>query len=555
MGKHVKKKTESSRPAPLRKESRVRDPYEDWFGAAGRELDFDDVFSDAEDLELPETEAVPGGEAESSPLPEIVEAQVVSAPMRKPEPVLTAEDELFPSMVDETPDLFSDPEPAKEAESILSPEEIVSVEEKEKAPAPAKERENAPLRPREAPRRSGEKRSEAGKRAPRPSGGKKPPARSGKKKRKNSRAFRKGLRIYIIVMLVIILAICAALWVFLTRWQGRKDAEAAQEAARHAEVQQKKEAEEAVRRAPQRTFEAWLAGTSPDYWTDLWYAKAPSDLDDRDAVRAWMQEHFTAAEPFRATEYTAEAPVYVLREGDDTLARVALSGGGTDWNVSQVELLVEGKESASVSAITGSRVFCNGRELGPEYISESTSPFTYAPLADRLVNPVERITYSVEGLLLPVELTAEPPAGQKLTQTSDGDFLPVLEGEAADAMAKRVVDFVRAYLFYYMKGSDNTQGNLYYALSFLTPGTQAYRDLNDTYLGVVWNTVYANVDTSKATASDVVIWADNCCSVDVTYDADCTLGGQHIDYLDGTMRIYFLKDDGGNYYISNFESL
>ena len=535
MGKHIKKKTETIRPAAPRREAEKRDPYGDWFGAAGRELDFDEVFSDAEDLALPA--------GENAPLPEIQTAEIVSAPAKAPEIELPEEDELFPAPAEESVDLFSGPEPIKEAEAILSDPTPEAAE----APAPA-ERNPRPAPGKDSPRRSGGKPS-------RPAG-KKPPVRNGKRrKKKSSRAFKKGLRVYVIIMLAIILAICAVLWIFLTRWQGRKDAEAAQEAARLAEIREAQAEAEAIRRAPQETFQAWLAGTNPDYWTELWYAKAPSDLDDRDAVRGWMTEHFAAAEPFRATEYTADSPVYVLREGDDTLARIHLSGQGKEWSVSQVDMLVEGKESASVSTLTGSRVFCNGRELGAEYITETSSPFTYSPLADRLVNPVERITYTVEGLLLPVELTAESPAGQKLTQTAEGDFLPCLEGEAADAMAKRSVDFVRAYLFYYMKGSDNTQGNLYYALSFLTAGTQAYRDLNDTYIGVVWNTVYANVDTSKTTASDVVIWADNCCSVDVTYDADCTLAGNPIDYLDGTMRIYFLKADNGTYYISNYESL
>ena len=51
-----------------------------------------------------------------------------------------------------------------------------------------------------------------------------------------------------------------------------------------------------------------------------------------------------------------------------------------------------------------------------------------------------------------------------------------------------------------------------------------------------------------------MLWADNCCSVDVTYDAKCTLNGQPIDYEAATLRIYFLKTDAG-YVISHFETL
>ena len=106
-----------------------------------------------------------------------------------------------------------------------------------------------------------------------------------------------------------------------------------------------------------------------------------------------------------------------------------------------------------------------------------------------------------------------------------------------------------------MSGYNGTWGNLYAALAHLTPGYQAYKDLQDTYNGVVWNTAYGNIDTSNTVAGDTVIWSDNCYSVDVTYDANCTLNGQHIDYADATMRIYFLRTEGGGYVISNFETL
>ena len=59
---------------------------------------------------------------------------------------------------------------------------------------------------------------------------------------------------------------------------------------------------------------------------------------------------------------------------------------------------------------------------------------------------------------------------------------------------------------------------------------------------------------SKTTAGAVLRWADNCFSIDVSYDADCTLRGQHQDYADATMRLYFLRE-GDGYYLSNFQNL
>ena len=376
-----------------------------------------------------------------------------------------------------------------------------------------------------------------------------------RKRRKKRNAFKKALRTYVIILSVLIVAICAVLWVFLSRYQKDRDAEAEALRIQQEELYRQQEEAETIRRAPQKAFEAWLASTNPDYWTDLWQNERSQPLESREIVRNAMERHFSAAEPFRASEYSAQAPVYVLKEGDQTLARIYLSGSDANWTVSQVDMVLEGTESASVQAITGSHIYCNGVELGQEYVTDSESSFEYAPLSNQLVNPVSMLTYTVDGLLEPPVLSADPPEGHNLVQTEDGKFLLTLSPSEGDVYKQKAVDFVRAYLYYYMSGYSNTQGNLYYALGFLTQGTQAYSDLQDTYLGVVWNTAYANIDTKNTVAGDVVLWADNCCSVDVSYDAKCTLNGQPIDYATATMRIYFLKGNNGTFYISNFENL
>lgn len=375
-------------------------------------------------------------------------------------------------------------------------------------------------------------------------------------KRKKKGGFRKGLLTYVLVVAVIFLAALIVLWVALARFQKNKDAENAAEAEQNAIVLQEKQHAEAVRQAPQRAFEAWLASYTADDWTNLWYEKRPENIDGRDRVRAYMEERFGSGsvQAFRSLDYTDEAPAYVLKDGDEALARVTLSGSDVNWAVSDVELELEGTKSASVEVAVGSKVFCNGTELGSEYAGETQNNFSYEPLKDKLINPVSWTTYTVDGLLIEPELTAEPPAGCSVTKTAEGDFMLCLDGADAEKYTTRAVSFVKAYLTYYMNGYNGTWGNLYAALAYLTPGTQAYTDLQDTYNGVVWNTAYGNIDVSNTTASGVVIWADNCYSVDVTYDANCTHNGQAIDYADATMRIYFLQTDAG-FVISNYETL
>ena len=54
---------------------------------------------------------------------------------------------------------------------------------------------------------------------------------------------------------------------------------------------------------------------------------------------------------------------------------------------------------------------------------------------------------------------------------------------------------------------------MFNALAYLVPGTNAYQTLYDTYNGVIWNTAYANIDTSNTHADSVVICEDIFCGV------------------------------------------
>lgn len=365
---------------------------------------------------------------------------------------------------------------------------------------------------------------------------------------KKHRRFLIGLAIYAAVLLAVSGVLQIRLWQFLKGSQAEMDREAAELAAQQAY-------EKALYRAPQMAFETWLSGRTADFWTDLWYDKASSGLDARESVRKYMAEHFApdAMEACKAVGFTDEAPVYVLKSGEDSLARITMTGSELNWRVAEVELLIEGTHSVSITVADSCHVYCNGNEMGEEYAQAAESRFSYGPLEKRLKEAVTWVNYSTEGLLLEPVLTVEPPEGYGAIQTADGDYLLGLAGDTS-AYTNRAVGFVKAYLYYYMSGQRSTRTNMNNVLSYLTAGTQAYRDISDTYSGVYWSVSYSNIDTSNTAAGDVLVWADNCFSVDVIYNADCTWEGEHVDYADATMRVYFLQA-GQGYIISNFESI
>ena len=507
MGKHVKKKIGSTRDSASSLARARRDRGEDNF-----EVDFDF-------FEEPESQAAFEPEA------------VVPAPA---EPVYEEPAYTEPA-ADEYPEEYEAPKPPVRKSR---PPQEEPPRRKPSGSAPAKKRPSSP---------SGKNRKN-GKSG---TGGKK-----SSKSRKKKDNFRKGLTIYLILFTLLIAGALAGLWVILDRAQQQIDAEDAEAARIKAEQAEQRAYERAVYQAPQLCFQSWLDQCTPEYWVSLWEEKGAGALESHDLVLAEMTRLFASdtTEAFKSLDYTAETPVYVLKNGEDTLARITLSGSETFWNVSHVELLIEGQESASVRVSSGSKVYCNGIELGQEYITDSSSYFEYEFLRDSLINPVTWDTYTVEGLLVKPEMTVDPVSGRSVTETAEGDFLLCLDDAAGKPYQDKAVAFVRSYLNYFMNGGNNTMGNMYAALAHVGDGTQAYKDLKDTYNGVYWNTAYSNIDTSNTTAGGVVIWADNCYSVDVTYDANCTYNGNPVDYDDATMRIYFLQTANG-FVISNFETL
>ena len=507
MGKHVKRKS-SPVSRSLRTEDSIPEPEEDLIG-------FD--FLDLDDL--PEAD------------------DILSEPFGAEDP--TQDDGAV-----------SEPVPAETIEAAPSPEAgAVLAPEAEEAPPAGTEPEPAAA---EVPEPAAGGKAPA---APRKKKKLSPEARARRERERSKRKFRRGLLAYVIVLLVLIAGTLVFEWISLDRSQQRIDAEAAAEAERLAAIAEQQAYERALHQAPQLAFEAWRGGVTADYWTDLWFAanEQSAKLEDREQVRGYIEGLFAGAQAFKSLDYTAEAPVYVLKNGNDTLARITLSGSELNWSVSDEELLIRGTESASTRVATGSRVFCNGVELGSEYVVNSDSYFDFEPLRNALVNPVTWDTYQVDGLLLKPELTAEPPAGGIVTETEEGDFLLCLDKAAGKTYADKAEAFVRAYLVYYMNGSNNLWGNLYNVRILLVPGTNAYRKMGETADGVYWDSPHYNYEIKILSTGDVVIWADNCYSIDISYDARGTQNGQDHGY-NATMRIYF-QQINGTFVISDFETL
>ena len=375
-------------------------------------------------------------------------------------------------------------------------------------------------------------------------------------KKRSRKLGNRFLPIYTILFAALILGALVYLWIHLGHYEERVQAEAAETARQEALVAEEAAHREAVREAPQLAFEAWRDSCDAVYWTDLWYGQNPEDMNGRDRVQDYLGTLFAPEnlQSFRSLDYTDEAPVYVLKSGEDTVARAALTGSDVNWQVSDVQLLLKGDKSATIRVASGAKVYCNGEMLDKSFISDSTSTFDCEVLADQLVNPVTWDTYTVSGLLIEPELTADPPAGYRVAETAEGDFLLCLDDAASANYITTSVNFVQKYYYYYLCGGTGLYDNYAVALSFLTPDTPAYQNLKDSLDGVYWNGFHSNIDSTNVTADSVQIWADNCYSVDVTYSISGMVNTGDIETFDGVMRIYWMGEEG-NFHIVHFETL
>lgn len=360
--------------------------------------------------------------------------------------------------------------------------------------------------------------------------------------RGSKKKFRRGLTVYLLILSLLLGGALYVLWGFLGRYQANQDKLEQEQLA----LAEQKQHEKDVYRAPQLCFESFFSGTDADYWTDEWFTSHPDSTDVREKVHEEFERLFFGEDTacFKALSYTDQKPVYVIKNSEMELATVSLSGSELDWTVSNVNIELEAKESASIEVPTGCTVYCNGVALDPALAADAHSYFEMEELKDSLKNPVEWVTYKVDGLLFPPELTAEAPADKTLFTDEEGNMRYILAADAAGQYQQQGEKMIKQLLYYYMQGGSNTYGNMQAVLPMLVPGSQAYKLVQDSANGVSWDASYPNA-TYEATAGDVVIWADNCMSMDVKYHAEGTTGG-YTNVADGTYVLFFV--DSGNGY-------
>lgn len=363
-------------------------------------------------------------------------------------------------------------------------------------------------------------------------------------KKQNGKGFRIFFLVYALVLIALIVAALAVIRGKLVNYQTGRDAETAALAAKEEQAAY----DLSVSRAPQLAFEDFVAGTDADYWTDLWFTTNPGSMDDAARVNEKMQELFSGEGfgLYKDESYSAESPVYLLKNGDTELATVAMTGSELDWTPGTVTLLLQGTEEASLEVPEGCTVYCNGTALDDSYAHDPVSYFDDDEYKDLLQNPVQCYTYTVTGQMFAPVLTGEAPADRTMITAEDGTCSYILSAADAEPYQQKGKEFIDALTYFYMMGASGTYGNAAKAQTFVQYNSQAYQYITNASEGVTWDTPYPGF-TSTVTPGNVVIWADNCLTLDVDFQASGSASG-YTNEEEGTYCVTFI-DSGKGYEI------
>ena len=368
------------------------------------------------------------------------------------------------------------------------------------------------------------------------------------KPRRGRSRFKKGFAIYLSVLAGIIVVALAALWIALARYQTGVDARAAIQ----AEADALAEAEAQDRAALQDALLCYVRDSGPEVWTDH-YMQQPR-LETRAGVEAMISELLNSGLPqcYKAEGWTMEQPVYSVYLAEQPFARVSMEKREGVWQPAAVELLLRGDESGSITVPEGTIVRCGDGLLDSTvYAGASHLLCPAGPDPDALQNPVYGQTYTVSGLLVRPEFVLErTPADIAPFEGAYALALPSGEAESYQAQADALV---QALVRYYFWGENGCKPNMERAAGLTVRDSQAYRIITASYDGVIWSKCFYRDYSCETTPGEVLIWADNCYSVDVACRA---YGSNDLSdkSMDGAYRIFF-TDTGEGFGITVLETL
>lgn len=365
--------------------------------------------------------------------------------------------------------------------------------------------------------------------------------------------WRRGFCIYLGVLALVLVATLVVLWVALSRGQARVDADNAlsAEQARQEELATEQALQD--RRDLEDSFLRFAREADAEQWAQ--YYPETSRYESWDTVKGSLIA-LLSGEPtcYKAEDWSLENPHYLIYREEAPFAEVTMVKQDNSWQVGQAELLLQGDKSGSIRVPESCIVYCGGVELGEENVTERDFALREMDFPEELTTGIVRgKTCVVNGLFAEAAFRVEAPEGLRAVSIEEDTWALALQETEAETYQKKAEALVKSLVYYYMWGNQNTYNNMSAAASKTVKGSPAYEVISSTYDGVIWTNCFAGNYSCEATAGDVLVWADNCYSVDVACKAT-GFNGQNEKTMDGAYRIIF-TDSGNGFGITGLETL
>ncbi len=374
--------------------------------------------------------------------------------------------------------------------------------------------------------------------------------------------FRTIFFVYLGLLAVAAVIVLGLLWKKLVIYQAEEEEKEALEERLRAEEQ-----------APQLFFMNYVSGLDSDLLAQNWLEDNSDSLETFDTAKQYFDELISSDEEgfvyYRADSYSDASPKYIVELGGSVIADIGLVGSGLKWEVGDIEVHASGDNTVSFEIPDGFTMSCNGKELGDEYILQSDivrfpydrerEVFNYDEV---LTNEIKWNVYGAGGFLIPPEVLIKDRNGEVLVDAVyDGseegpfDFLVYSPDDLEKGLQESAVGFLEAYLTYYTYGKNGIDDHIAAAQAFCFSGSPADKSLINAYEdSVSWAYGHTNLRNEILELGRPVMWADNCCSVDIKYHAYAKRGGEELDYSrrDEMIRIVLI-DKGSGYKVYAFD--
>ncbi len=359
------------------------------------------------------------------------------------------------------------------------------------------------------------------------------------KNAKKKSGFKKGLLIYVVIMLVLIAGGLCAFWFFIRDYEAGMPVH-----------------------GMERTMESFNEERIQELIGTQTFGNA-GNLEDPDVWLNWYKEQIRGKQITfeEARENTNTTPVYVVKADNQPIGKITLKVTGTNlfkfntWGFDRLDVSEYLPETATytITVPKGTKVSINGRELGQESITEDGAIYPELSAIQSYLPEIPlSTTYTVSGLLNEPEVIAAGVGERSLSLEKEERnyiFSYAFSDEETASLKTMAEGVVNSYAMNFIDVSKQVY-------HYIMPSSELEENIKMTVTGFYPTQYILSYGFDSMNVTNFKYYSDACFSCDVKYSFHVNFQNFSVnqEILPGDMRWYFVNKDG-KWYLTNLEYL